>query len=250
VSPELQQVLPKYVQVADYIRDLILRGELRPGDEIPSERRIVEEWGISRPTATRALAALRAEGLVEARQGSGTFVREQPRMARRARDRYARGRATGQIYTAGERSEITDAGLLVAPEEVATALGIAAGAQAIRRRRVVYEETGPVEVSSSWFPESLGARAPKLLECVRIREGTIGYIERLTGRRARSGRDRISARLATSDEASALQLGDGPAAVLVVHHTAFDAAGDPIEFAEAVFPPGRWSFEDEYPIQG
>jgi len=94
VSPEIQQVLPKYVQVADHIRDLILRGELRPGDEIPSERRIVEEWRVSRPTATRALAALRAEGLVEARQGSGTFVREQPTLTRRARDRYARGRAT------------------------------------------------------------------------------------------------------------------------------------------------------------
>jgi DNA-binding GntR family transcriptional regulator len=251
VSPELQQVLPKYVQVADYIRDLILRGELRPGDEIPSERRIVDEWGISRPTATRALAALRAEGLVEARQGSGTFVREQPRMARRARDRYVRGRATGQIYTAGERSEITDAGLLAASEEVATALGITVGAEAVRRRRVVFDETGPVEVSSSWFAESLGRRAPKLLERARIREGTIGYIERMTGRRARTGRDRISARLATREEASALDLGgDGPAAVLVVHHTAFDAAGEPIEFAEAVFPPGRWSFEDEYPISG
>jgi DNA-binding GntR family transcriptional regulator len=248
VSPDIQQVLPKYVQVADHIRDLILRGELRPGDEIPSERRIVDEWGISRPTATRALAALRAEGLVEARQGSGTFVREQPRLARRARDRYARGRATGEIYTSGERSEITDAGLLAAPEEAAMALGIAAGAKAIRRRRVVYEASGPVEVSSSWFPESLARRAPKLLERSRIREGTIGYIERQTGRRARLGRDRISARLATSDEASALELGEGPVAVLVVHHTAFDAGGAPIEFAEAVFPPGRWSFEDEYPI--
>jgi DNA-binding GntR family transcriptional regulator len=250
VSPELQQVLPKYVQVADHIRDQILRGELRPGDEIPSERRIVEEWRVSRPTATRALAALRAEGLVEARQGSGTFVRERPSLARRARDRYARGRATGRIYTSGERSEITHAGLMPAPEAVASALGIEFGAVAIRRRRIVYEEAGPVEVSSSWMLEALAERAPLLLERERIREGTIAYIERTTGRRARLGRDRISARLATREEAEALQLGDGVAAVLVVHHTAFDAGGDPIEFAEAVFPPGRWNFEDEYAISG
>jgi DNA-binding GntR family transcriptional regulator len=250
VSPEIQQVLPKYVQIADHVRDLILRGELRPGDEIPSERRIVEEWRVSRPTATRALAALRAEGLVEARQGSGTFVREQPTLTRRARDRYARGRATGQIYTAGERSEITHAGLMPAPEEVALALGVPASAPAIRRRRIVYEETGPVEVSSSWMPEALAKRAPRLLKAQRIREGTIAYIERSTGRRARVGRDRITARLATRDEADALQLGDEPAAVVVIHHTAFDAAGEPIEFAEAVFPPGRWSFQEEYPISG
>jgi GntR family transcriptional regulator len=250
LSPEIEQALPKYVQVADHIRDLILRGELPPGEEIPSERRIVEEWRVSRPTATRALAVLRAEGLVEARQGSGTFVREQPTLARRARDRYARGRATGHIYTAGERSEIVAAGVIEAPEEVASALGIAPGAPAIRRRRIVHESSGPVELSSSWFPHSLGDRAPRLLERSRIRKGTVTYIERMTGRRARLGRDRISARLATDDEASALQLGNGPAAVLVVHHTAFDTAGEPIEFAEAVFPPGRWSFEDEYSIPG
>ena len=100
------------------------------------------------------------------------------------------------------------------------------------------------------MPAALAERAPRLLKRERIREGTIAYIERTTGRRARLGRDRISARLATDDEADALQLGDGPAAVLVIHHTAFDAAGEPIEFAEAVFPQGRWSFEDEYPISG
>jgi GntR family transcriptional regulator len=242
--------LPKYVQVADHIRDQILRGELRPGDEIPSERRIVEEWKISRPTATRALAALRAEGLVEARQGSGTFVKERPTLTRSARDRYARGRATGHIYTAGERSEIVDAGLAPAHEAVGQALGLKVGELAIRRQRIVYEESGPVELSSSWMPATLAERAPLLLQRERIREGTVSYIERMTGRRARLGRDRISARLASNEEAAALQLGDEPAAVLVIHHTAFDAAGEPIEFAEAAFPQGRWSFQDEYPIPG
>jgi DNA-binding GntR family transcriptional regulator len=248
MSPEIEQALPKYVQVANHIRDQILRGELQPGDEIPSERRIVEDWRISRPTATRALAALRAEGLVEARQGSGTFVRERPQLARRARDRYARGRAMGQIYTAGEWSEIVDAGLVPASEAVAQALGVKVGELAIRRRRIVHEESGPVEMSDSWMPRSLAARAPLLLERERIREGTVAYMERTIGRRAQLGRDRITARLATPDESDALRLGDGPAAVLVIHHTAFDAAGEPIEFAEAVFPQGRWSFEDEYPI--
>lgn len=247
MSPEIQQALPKYVQIADQIRGLILRGELRPGDEIPSERRIVEEWRVSRPTATRALGALRAEGLVEARQGSGTFVRARPTLARRARDRYARARATGQIYTSDERSEILKAEIVDAPEEVASALGIAPGARAIRRQRLVRSSSGPVELSSSWFPQSLAERAPRLLERSRLREGSVAYVERMTGRRARLGRDRISARLAMPEEAGALGL-DSPAAVLVVHHTAFDAAGDPLEFAEAVFPPGRWSFGDEYAI--
>ena len=47
------------------------------------------------------------------------------------------------------------------------------------------------------MPEAMAKRAPRLLKRQRIREGTIAYIERTTGRRARLGRDRITARLAT-----------------------------------------------------
>src|SRR5262245_41543526 len=102
--PELQEVLPKYLQVANHYRDLILSGALHPGDELPSERQLAESWSISRPTATRALAALRNQGLVDSRQGSGTFVRTPVQFHRRARDRYRQSRATGRIYGDNEYS--------------------------------------------------------------------------------------------------------------------------------------------------
>jgi GntR family transcriptional regulator len=250
VGPEIQHVLPKYLQVADHIRGQIVRGELLPGQEVPSEREIAEEWRVSRPTATRALAVLRAEGLVEARQGSGTFVRTQPRLNRRALDRYVRSRQTGRVYTQGERSEITDSGWSPAPDEVAAALGIEKGQRAVRRRRVIYDTSGPVEVSVSWFPETVGKAAPKLLRTTRIKEGTLAYVEAATRRRGRTARDWIGTRLASAEEADALALGAGPHAVLVVRHTTFDEDGDPMEFVEATYPSGRWTFEDEYTIPG
>jgi GntR family transcriptional regulator len=249
VTPEIHEALPKFLQIAHHIRERIARGELRPGDEVPSERMIAEEWRVSRPTATRALAALRAEELVEARQGAGTFVREQPRLHRRARDRYERARSTGQVYVPGERAEITHAGFAPAPAEVATALGLDVGQRAIRRRRIVYDETGPTEVSTSWFADKVGREAKLLLNKGRIREGTLAYVEQATGRRGKWARDRITARLATEEEASALGLPE-PVAVMVVYHTTFDLGRQPLEFAEAVYPPGRWSFEDEYEIPG
>ena len=94
--PELQLALPKFLQIANSIRDAILRGDLRPGDEVPSERALADEWGVSRPTATKALQALRAQGLVEARQGSGSYVRDRLKFNRRARDRYLRSRDLGE----------------------------------------------------------------------------------------------------------------------------------------------------------
>lgn len=243
--PEIQQVRPKYLQVSDHIRQQILNGDLAPGDEVPSERRLVEEWGISRPTATRALATLRSDGLVESRQGAGTFVRAQPRLHRRAHDRYRRSRETGRAYTPSEASRITDAELVPAPGQVAEELGVEAGDEVIRRRRVISDASGPVEVSTSWFSGRLADSAPRLLQARRIRKGTLAYIEDATGRRARTGRDRVTSRLVTQEEAADLEL-ERPAAVLLVHHTILDTVGDVIEFAEAVFPPGPWMFEGEY----
>jgi len=82
--PELQRALPKYLQIANYIRDQILRGDLRPGDEVPSERQIAADWDVARPTAARSLEALRQQGFVESRQGAGTFVRQQLHLNRLA----------------------------------------------------------------------------------------------------------------------------------------------------------------------
>ncbi len=248
MSPRLEQALPKYVQIANYLRDRIAEGELRPGDEVPSERQIAEEFDVARPTATRALATLRSWGLVESRPGSGTFVRAQPQLYRRARDRYAQSRATGRAYTSGEWSEIVAAELVPATEDAASALGIDAGSAAARRRRVIYDHGGPVEVATSWFTSEVAGRAPRLLERDRIREGTLAYVEEATGRRGRLARDRQTARLATPEEAATLRLGEDPAAVLLIHHVTYDDAGEPLEFAEAVYPGGRWTFEDEYPI--
>ncbi len=244
--PEIEEALPKYLQIAYHIRDQILRGDLRPGDEVASERQLASDWNVSRPTAARSLEALRQQGLVEKRQGSGTYVRDQ-RVHRRARERYGRARQTGKIYAPGEYAVITSAGLLEAPEHVAAALGLGKDREAVHRRRVTNNESGPVEVSTSWFPPEVGRRAPKLSDPDRIREGTLLYIENMTGRRGSYGEDRVCARLATEEEAADLRI-ELPAAVMVVHHVVYDLQDRPLEFAEAIYPPGRWAFEQGYPL--
>jgi DNA-binding transcriptional regulator YhcF (GntR family) len=66
---------PPYQRIATAIRERIRAGELRPGDRVPSTRRIVQEWGVAMVTAAKALGVLQQEGLVEARPGMGTVVR-------------------------------------------------------------------------------------------------------------------------------------------------------------------------------
>ncbi|GAA2385738.1 GntR family transcriptional regulator [Streptomyces glaucosporus] len=244
--PQIEEAQPKYLQIAHYIRDQILRGDLRPGDEVPSERQLAADWNVSRPTAARSLQALAHQGLVEKRQGSGTYVRNLE-VNRRARELYGRARQTGKIYTPGEYAVITSAGWLDAPDHVAEALNLAKGGQAVHRRRVTNNENGPITLSTSWFPPDVGQRAPRLLDPERIREGTLMYVEKATGRQGSYAEDRMCARLVTEEEATDLELESG-SAVLIVHHVVYDLQDRPLEFAEATYPPGRWIFEKGYPI--
>lgn len=63
-----------YEQIVQQIEDTILKGNLKPGDQLPAERDLAEQFGVSRTAVREAVKALREKGLVEAYTGRGTFV--------------------------------------------------------------------------------------------------------------------------------------------------------------------------------
>ena len=65
---------PPYARIAAELRSQIERGELRPGQRVPSTREITGRWGVAMATATKVLAALRQDGLVHPVPGVGTVV--------------------------------------------------------------------------------------------------------------------------------------------------------------------------------
>jgi GntR family transcriptional regulator len=65
---------PLYVQVADAIEARINGGELQPNRPVPSENQLVQEYGIARGTARKAIDLLRERGLVTTVVGRGTYV--------------------------------------------------------------------------------------------------------------------------------------------------------------------------------
>lgn len=246
--PNVEVAPPKYLQIAQHIREQIIRGDLAPGAEVPSERQLAAEWNVSRPTATRALEVLRREGVVASVVGSGTFVRN-VQANRRPQHRYDRFRQRGAQYGPGESVDIVAAEIREAPDYVADTLRIPPGARAMMRRRIISSAAGaPVEIATSWWPAALAEIAPRLLVAETLGGiGSVRYVESVTGRQASYARDRVTARHATDQESAELRL-PGGSAVLVYRHTVFDTADEPLEFAEAVYPPGGWSLEQEYPI--
>jgi GntR family transcriptional regulator, transcriptional repressor for pyruvate dehydrogenase complex len=63
-------------EVVSQIRDMIQRGDLNLGDRLPPERDLARQLGVSRPTLRAAIRSLVALGVLQSRQGSGTFVVE------------------------------------------------------------------------------------------------------------------------------------------------------------------------------
>ncbi|MCB5906529.1 FadR/GntR family transcriptional regulator [Streptomyces pinistramenti] len=66
---------PLASEVSRRLIDFLMSGEVRPGERIPSERQLTEMLGVNRPTVREAIKSLGFLGLLEVRQGSGTYFR-------------------------------------------------------------------------------------------------------------------------------------------------------------------------------
>lgn len=80
---------PVYLRVLDDLRSKISSGSLQPGARVPSRNAIITNYGVGETAAKHALAVLLAEGLIEARPGSGCYVRKAPAVGILEHDRPA-----------------------------------------------------------------------------------------------------------------------------------------------------------------
>jgi GntR family transcriptional regulator, transcriptional repressor for pyruvate dehydrogenase complex len=63
-----------YEQIVEQIEQSVQKGDLKPGDQLPAERELAGQFGVSRTAVREAVKALREKGLVEAYPGKGTFI--------------------------------------------------------------------------------------------------------------------------------------------------------------------------------
>lgn len=77
MAREYKQIKSKklYEEIAEVLRGMIARGELKPGDKLESVQQLAENFQVGRSAIREALSALRAMGLVEMKQGEGTYIK-------------------------------------------------------------------------------------------------------------------------------------------------------------------------------
>jgi GntR family transcriptional regulator len=109
-APKIQTAAA-WRQVADYLRQQILAGEYAPGQQLPPELDLSQEFGVARPTVNKALHLLMSEGLVSVTRQRGTIVRD-PFAAPEHNDTRTLTSPTGpdQPYTTASGPRWTDVG--------------------------------------------------------------------------------------------------------------------------------------------
>ncbi|HSJ47156.1 MAG TPA: GntR family transcriptional regulator [Euzebyales bacterium] len=250
---ELASDRPVYKQIADLIRDHIDRGELIPGDRLPSESALMRHFDVTRTTIRRAIQALAAEGRVRTERGVGAFVKEvvlADALVRQPYDRLARhhyrdeGRSGLEIdaesrgYTHRDvhqdRVELAD---VRAPGAVAKWLKVEPGTHVFRRRRRMWMGDMPTQLTDSYMPTDLAVG--KLREEFMGEGGAHARLEEL-GHRLTHFVERLSVRMPYPHEARALRLEQG-VPVVDLYQTAY-ADDRPVECFVSVIAGDRYVF--------
>jgi len=244
-----------YHRIIEDLRSDILSTRRQPGERLPSEHELAEQYQTSRPTVRRAVAVLKAEGLVVTEQGKGAFVRPTPHVRLMVTGKnYRRHRRAGlsgfnaQALEQGQapQQEVLEVATISAPLEVSIRLNLDEGAPVVMRRRLFRLDGHPVAFCDSYYPAEL-AEGTAIANIENINGGVHALIEDPAGpirRLVARSVDDLVARMPTPDELEGLGLPPGMPVVRVVR-TIYDTDDNPLEVQDTVAAADRHTFRYE-----
>lgn len=230
---------PLYFQIKSRLLDGIETGRYKPGDRIPSERELTDEFGVSRMTARQALKELENQGYLYRVQGKGTFVAtpklDQPLMALTSftEDMRRRGMtAAARVLSVGEPP---------AGPHVGRALGIDSGAQVFRLERLRLADGQPMALEISHVPVEV---CPGLADVDFSSTSLYFVLAERFGIRLRHGGQSLEAVSAGSYEAEVLQVREG-VPLLLMERLAYGEGDRRVEFVRSWYRGDRYRFFTE-----
>ncbi|WP_062210161.1 GntR family transcriptional regulator [Streptomyces sp. NBRC 109706] len=249
-------------EIADDLRRRIRDGDPRPGQRLPAPDVLRRRYGTDRPTVTRALDALRAEGLLDEAPGGGFAVRPPRRPVRRSDERHQweKNRARQSLgVRAGTGVTEHDTGLAVddlvfsavyreveAGPELAGALAVPVGTPLVERsyRTRHSTEPAPFNLTRSFLVRERVAGNPELLDAANEPwpGGTQSQLSTVGIEVARIVEEITAARLPTEEEARVLAMPPG-AAVIDLRQRCLDVDDRVVELSEITLPGDRTRLE-------
>ncbi len=156
---DASSVVPLYHQLKEILREMLKNGAWAEGQEIPSERLLMEAYGVSRATVRQALGELAREGLIIRKQGRGTFSSK----AKIAQNLIGEPSFVRQVSEQGfePSSTLIEASVEAdTPEHIAKVLALTTLRQTFRLCRIRLVDDEPLALETLYIPRHL---APNLL---------------------------------------------------------------------------------------
>ncbi len=231
--------LPRYVEIANELREHIESAALAPHTLLPSERELSETHRVSRMTARQALTLLENEGYVYRRPPRGTFVAE-PRVLFRL------GSFSAEVARAGRHpgARLLWAEIATPSPSVQDALGLAAGEQVHALQRLRLADAEPLAIETTYIPAAL---TPGLLQ--QPLEGSLWTLLRDNyGIVPTHARATLQFIVTDDRSASLLRLRSAAPGILQTRKT-YDQSGRCIEFARDIYRADRAAFEFDAIVQ-
>jgi GntR family transcriptional regulator len=240
MSSPTDRFVPRYYEIEQALRARVAK--LAPGDPLPSDAELCEEFGVSRMTARNAMAQLVQSGIVQRIPGRGTFVAQQPvhrqagslisfsdEMRRRGR------RPTSRLLKRGTREG-------TGVETVS--LGLRSGSEVIELVRLRLADKEPIAIEASAFAPSLAA----VLEAADLEGGSLFDTLVGAGHVPTAGRASLVAEAATATDARHLGVRRG-GPLLVERRLIFDQSGRPLELTESRYAAERYALEVSFDVE-
>lgn len=141
---------PLYVQLIEILERQIVFGELEDGERLPSESKLAKQFGVSIITVRNAVGELCKRGLLERKQGKGTFVRK----TKLTRDSRTLSSFTESCKSQGlvPGGRMLENNLVALNSKIARNLGQIPGSQGIYMSRLRYADQKPVIIERNYFP--------------------------------------------------------------------------------------------------
>src|SRR5512135_3823840 len=215
--------VPIYIQIRESLRDEITKGDLKRGEQLPSENELAARFSVSRMTIRESIEDLVNEGLLYRRHGVGTFV-AYPHLQRdhtRLTSFFDKAESEGVKVQA----KLLSLKVIPATPKVAHALDIPAGSHVIRVKTLHYADGVPITVQDAHIPYKL---FPGLInENVGVQH--LWTLFEKAGYRVRRAVQRLEAQEASKQVAHWVNIQEG-APVLFKECTVYADDGTPVEF--------------------
>jgi GntR family transcriptional regulator len=234
--------LPLYQQIRNYLEDLILDGQLEPGDKLPSEKDLQNQFGVSRITARRALQDLSNEGKIQRVAGKGSFVLKPKIEPLTALTSFSENMIAQGYKPSYRNAEIS---IITPSSKIKETLKLQEGERVAYLAREMLANGLPMALQEAYFSERIFLQNPSLFT-IEILNNISFYkvLEIELGIHLNRAEESVDAALAREDEALKLNINTSDV-VLIINRTTFDIDDRPTEFVKLVFPAERYRYKVE-----